>query len=182
MSDSLKSIETLIAKAKRFLLDENFDTPAIRDSLRLLEEQRQHILDDKRTRSIDGIYVTTKLVNGERVVTSGGGFSPDDRVISLAMALEQSFANIENNLVKKSNIGITNQKLSKEQRKLNTEKRHAKAMELIKKELGNVRQMTYEEFELAFSVIKPKPNIPLPKAKKLIQKTVTLIKTRRTKS
>lgn len=182
MSDSLKSIEALIGRARSLLLDKAYDTPATRNNLRLLEEQRQNILDGKRIRNVDGVYVTSKIVNEERVIVSAGGFSPDDRVVSLAMTVEQSLVNLENSIAKGSSTAKKNQALSKEQRILNTEKRYAEAIEHIKKELGNMGQMTHEAFELKFHAIKPKPNIPLPKAKKLIQSSITLLKARRSKS
>lgn len=182
MSDSLKSIEAQIDKARSLLLDKAYDTPATRNNLRLLEEQRQNILDGVRTRNVDGVYVTSKLVNSERVLVSAGGFSPDDRVVSFAMAIEQRDVNTENSATKKSSTGKKNQALSKEQRKLNTEKRYNQAIEIIKKELGNIGQITHEAFELKFATIKPKPKIPLPIAKKLIQSSITLIKSRRSKT
>ena len=182
MSDSLKSIEALIDRARSLLLDKTYDTPATRNNLRLLEEQRQNILDGKRIKNVDGVYVTSKIVNEERVIVSAGGFSPDDRVVSLAMTVEQSIVNLENIVTKKSRAGKKNQALSKDQRILNTEKRHAEAMERVKKELGNIQHMTHEEFETKFLAIKPKPSIRLPKAKKLIQLSITLIKARRSKS
>ena len=55
-------------------------------------------------------------------------------------------------------------------------------MERVKKELGNIQHMTHEEFETKFLAIEPKPSIRLPKAKKLIQLSITLIKARRSKS
>jgi hypothetical protein len=182
MSDSLKSIEALIDKARSLLLDKAYDTPATRNNLRLLEEQRQNILDGRRVRNIDGVLITSKLIKGKRVATSAGGFASDDRVISLALTLELGQIGFENSIAKKSEDAKKNQELSKNKRKDNTKERYKKAMEAVIEALGTLQDMTHEEFEFKFNGIKPRPKIPLPRAKQLIQKTILLKKVRKAKS